>query len=177
MPVLSWQMATRKLTDAERAVIIPNRQAMSDTHGDLWFMRPSADGRLVTGGGLIFETNGAERLKRIVSDRLARLFPMLNGVTFDYVWNGRLAMTTDYTPRVHQLGPDAFGWDGCNGRGVALAVSLGRELSYAATGHTPVRDLALPLTPVRPVPFHAIAKRVAPLKLIQYRWNDRRELS
>lgn len=175
VPVLSWQMATRPLTDAERAAIIPNRQAMSDTHGDLWFMRHSADGRLVTGGGLIFATNGAERLKRIVSNRLGTLFPALQGITFDYVWNGRLAMTTDYTPRIHQLGANGFGWDGCNGRGVALAVSLGRELALAATGK-PVQDLALPLTPVRPIPFHGIASRVAPFKLLQYRWNDLREI-
>src|SRR5262245_7639708 len=32
MPVLSWQMATRPLSDNIRSTIIPDRQAMSDTH-------------------------------------------------------------------------------------------------------------------------------------------------
>jgi glycine/D-amino acid oxidase-like deaminating enzyme len=37
MPVLSWQMATQPLSDNVRKTIIPGRQAMSDTHGELYF--------------------------------------------------------------------------------------------------------------------------------------------
>ncbi|MFX9532905.1 hypothetical protein ABTO68_20135, partial [Acinetobacter baumannii] len=35
VPVLSWQMATAPLGDNIRKTILPGRQAMSDTHGDL----------------------------------------------------------------------------------------------------------------------------------------------
>jgi glycine/D-amino acid oxidase-like deaminating enzyme len=35
MPVLSWQMSTQPLSDNIRKTIIPGRQAMSDTHGEL----------------------------------------------------------------------------------------------------------------------------------------------
>src|SRR5215218_1775582 len=52
VPVLSWQMATEPVTDNLRATIIPGRQAMSDTHGELWFARYDARNRLVTGGAL-----------------------------------------------------------------------------------------------------------------------------
>lgn len=175
VPVLSWQMATAPLGDNVRKTILPGRQAMSDTHGDLRFMRYTADNRLVTGGALLIPVNGAERLKRIVGDRLAGMFPALRGVSFDYVWNGRIAMTTDYFPRVHRLGPNGFGWAGCNGRGVALSISLGRELARAAIGQDP-KDLALPFTPPTPLPFNALLQRVGPLKILQYRWNDAREI-
>jgi len=50
MPVLSWQMATQPLSDNVRKTIIPGRQAMSDTHGELYFARYDARNRLVTGG-------------------------------------------------------------------------------------------------------------------------------
>ena len=53
MPVLSWQMATQPLPEAARATIIPGRQAMSDTHGELYFARYDARNRLVTGGAVI----------------------------------------------------------------------------------------------------------------------------
>lgn len=53
MPVLSWQMATRPLSDTARKTIIPGRQAMSDTHGELYFARYDARNRLVTGGAVI----------------------------------------------------------------------------------------------------------------------------
>ena len=175
VPVLSWQMATAPLGDNVRKTVLPGRQAMSDTHGDLRFMRYTADNRLVTGGALLNPVNGAERLKRIVGARLAGMFPALNGVTFDYVWNGRIAMTTDYFPRVHRLGPNGFAWAGCNGRGVALSVSLGRELARAAIGQDP-KDLALPFTAPTPLPFNALLQRIGPLKILQYRWNDAREV-
>ena len=52
MPVLSWQMATQPLSDNIRKTIIPGRQAMSDTHGELYFARYDARNRLVTGGAV-----------------------------------------------------------------------------------------------------------------------------
>lgn len=175
VPVLSWQMATQPLDEAQRRSILPGRQAMSDTHGDLRFMRYTADHRLVSGGALLVPIDGADRLRRIVGLRLSSMFPTLRGLRFDHVWNGRIAMTTDYTPRVHQLGPNAFTWAGCNGRGVALSVSLGRELAYAALGRDPA-ELALPLTEPRPLPFNELLQRIGPFKLLQYRWNDIREI-
>ncbi|WP_448190816.1 NAD(P)/FAD-dependent oxidoreductase [Azospirillum sp. sgz301742] len=175
VPILSWQMATAPQGDNVRKTVIPGRQAMSDTHGDLRFMRWTADNRLVTGGALLIPVNGPERLKRIVGARLAELFPQLDGLTFDYVWNGRIAMTTDYFPRVHRLGPNGFGWAGCNGRGVALSISLGRELAAAAAGRDP-NELALPFTEPTPLPFNSLLQRIGPLKLLQYRWNDSREI-
>ena len=39
MPVLSWQMATQPLSEDIRKTVIPGRQAMSDTHGELYFAR------------------------------------------------------------------------------------------------------------------------------------------
>src|ERR1700752_5365538 len=38
MPVRSWQMATAPLSDAARKTVIPGRQAMSDPHGELYFV-------------------------------------------------------------------------------------------------------------------------------------------
>jgi glycine/D-amino acid oxidase-like deaminating enzyme len=175
IPVHSWQMATAPLGDSLRARIMPERNAVSDTHGELYFMRYDARHRLVTGGALINRANGAERLKAIVGARLQRLFPEIGPVEFDYVWNGYVGMTRDFMPRFHQIGPDGYTWVGCNGRAVGLSIAIGREFAKAATG-APRRELALPFTTPEPVPFHAIARRVAPLALLKYRWRDRREV-
>src|SRR5436309_1822061 len=75
MPVLSWQLATQPLSDTARQTIIPGRQAMSDTHGELYFARYDARNRLVTGGAVIGPGNKPERLKVIVAERLQRLWP------------------------------------------------------------------------------------------------------
>jgi glycine/D-amino acid oxidase-like deaminating enzyme len=111
-----------------------------------------------------------------IGERLRRLFPQLGEVRFDYVWNGYLAMTRDYFPRMHRLGPDAFAWAGCNGRAVGLSIALGRELARAVTG-TPEDDLALAFTEPTPLPLHALARRLAPLMLLVYRHRDGREIA
>lgn len=175
VPVLSWQMATQPLADSVRASVIPGRQAMSDTHGDLHFARYDARNRLVTGGAVIAPFNRVERLKAMIGERLKRLWPQIGELRFDHVWNGTIGMTGDFLPRFHRLGPDAWAWVGCNGRAVALSVALGGEFARAVRGARE-SELALPFTEPAPLRFHALARRVAPLMLARYRQLDRREI-
>ena len=176
MPVLSWQMATQPLSDDVRKSVIPGRQAMSDTHGELYFARYDARNRLVTGGAVIGPGNKAERLKFRVAQRLQRLWPQIGQVNFDYVWNGYVGMTTDFLPRIHRFGPDAYGWTGCNGRAVALSIALGDELSKAVRG-LPESNLALPFSDPVPIAAHGLLRRLAPLMLMVYRRRDAREIA
>ncbi len=176
MPVLSWQMATQPLSDNVRKTIVPGRQAMSDTHGELYFARYDARNRLVTGGAVIGPGNKAERLKATLTERLQRLWPQIGEVSFDYVWNGYVGMTTDFLPRIHRLGPDAYGWTGCNGRAVALSIALGNELSKAVRG-VPENELALPFTEPATIPAHGLLRELAPLMLLLYRRRDAREIA
>ena len=175
VPVLSWQMSTMPLSDNVRRSIIPGRQAVSDTHGELYFARFDARHRLITGGALVLPYNRAERLKPYIAKRLRNLFPQIGDVAFDHVWNGYIGMTRDYTPRIHQLGPDAYAWAGCNGRAVALSVALGRELASAVHGQ-PLNSLALPFSRPEPLPLHGVVRRIAPLMLLEYRRRDALEI-
>jgi glycine/D-amino acid oxidase-like deaminating enzyme len=181
VPVHSFQMATPPIGDNMRAAIIPGRQAVSDTHGDLHFARYDKRNRLITGGALMVPVNAESRLPFLIGPRLATMFPQLGEVSFDYVWSGYIGMTVknfggDYFPRVHQLGPGGWAWAGCNGRGIALSFSLGRDLAKAALGTDP-KTLALPVEPVQPVPFHGIARRLGPFMLMKYRQMDAREIA
>jgi len=176
VPVLSWQMSTQPLSDNVRKTVIPDRQAMSDTHGELYFARYDARNRLITGGAVIGPGDRAERLKSRVAERLQRLWPQIGEVKFDHIWNGYVGMTTDFLPRIHRLGPDAYGWTGCNGRAVALTIPLGNELAKAVRG-VPESQLALPFTQPAPLPFHGVLRKLAPLMLLLYRRRDAREIA
>jgi glycine/D-amino acid oxidase-like deaminating enzyme len=175
MPIRSWQMATQPLSDDARKIIIPGRQAMSDTHGELYFARYDARNRLVTGGALINTNDAVAKLKSMVAERLQRLWPEIGDVKFDYVWNGYVGMTTDFLPRIHRLGPDAYAWAGCNGRAVALSIALGDELSKAVRG-VPESELALPFSEPTPIVAHGLLRHLAPLMLALYRRRDAREI-
>ncbi len=176
MPVLSWQMATQPVSETARQTIIPGRQAMSDTQGELYFARYDARNRLVTGGAVIGPGNKPKRLKVTVAERLQGLWPQIGPIEFDYVWNGYVGMTTDFLPRIHRLGRNAYGWTGCNGRAVALSIALGDELSKAVQG-VPERDLALPFSDPAPILAHGLLRRLAPLMLMLYRRRDAREIA
>lgn len=175
VPVFSWQLATTPVGDNVRQSVIPGRQAVSDTHRELYFARYDARNRLVTGGAILLPFKRRERMQPYIRARLARLFPALGPVQFDYVWNGYVGITRDFFPRMHTLGPDAYAWAGCNGRAVGLSVALGRELAKAVTG-TPVAALALPMSAPAPLPLHGLVRRLAPLMLLPYRHIDRREV-
>jgi glycine/D-amino acid oxidase-like deaminating enzyme len=176
VPVLSWQMATQPLPENVRKTLLPGRLAMSDTHGDLHFARYDARNRLVTGGALAIGYNGFARLKPRIAARLKRLWPQIGEPTFDHVWNGYISMTTDFLPRAHKLGPGAIGWAGCNGRGVGLAMGLGREMARSLLGADD-KDVALPFVEPRPLPFHGVLRRLAPFKVLEYRIRDAMEIS
>lgn len=183
IPVLSWQMATQPVSDNIAKTVIPGRQAMSDTHRELYFARWDARNRLVTGGAAILPGAGGANLRPTVAARLKRLWPQLGDVEFDYVWSGYVGMTPDNLlqpqvpgyPRIHQLGPNGFGWVGCNGRAVALSISLGRQLAKAIQG-TALETLGLPLSTPKPQPFQGLIRRIAPLALPLYRRLDAQEV-
>jgi hypothetical protein len=53
---------------------------------------------------------------------------------------------------------------------------LGREFAKALAGE-PIDRLALPLSDIRPLPFHGMIRRLAPLMLLDYRRRDLTEIS
>ena len=174
IPVLSWQMATEPLGDNLRRKILPGRQAVSDTSGDLRFFRYDARNRLITGGAVLGSWNVAERVRTRAANRLAEAFPDLGVPLMTHVWSGYIGMNWDRFPRVHRLGPEGWAWIGCNGRGVALGIALGREMARAVCGE-PLEDLELPDSEPQPFPAQGLLRRVAPSYLAWLRRKDRVE--
>lgn len=172
VPITSWQLATEPLSTAQQAAILPARQAVSDTRGDLQYFRYDARGRLITGAGMIFKTGAPARLPKLVGARLAHAFPQLGTPKFSHIWSGFVGITTDFFPRFHHLGPNYIGFAGYNGRGVALSVPIGQELAKALEGAAD-QDLALPFSAPHEIPMHGLVRRIAPAALARYRWRDK----
>ena len=101
-------------------------------------------------------------------------YPQLASCRMSHSWSGYIGVTADHFPHVYQLGPDAWSWVGCNGRGVALSVSIGDRLASVMTG-TPAAELGLPVSKLSPMPFHGISRTVAPAYLAWMRIKDRLE--
>jgi len=174
VPVSSYQAATRPLGTAGES-ILPGNQACSDSRADLRFFRKDREGRLVSGGALALELAAGPRLGRLVSRRLGTLFPQLGAVPIEQVWSGRIAMTPERLPHLHRSADGLTAWVGCNGRGLALSMAMGKVVADAVTGAS-ADALPLPLTAPKGLPFHWLVKRTARLILPYYRLRDRREM-
>ena len=174
-PVRSHQMATQIYPQDVRATVLPEDHACSDSQGDLHFFRWDAHGRLVTGAALAVPLGWRERAPARAAERVEKVFPQLGRPKFDYVWHGYVGITWDRLPHCHELAPGVLAFVGCNGRGVALATSIGTELAKALLGAR-IADLPMPFTPLAPFPAHSIARRFTSFPILLYRRRDAAEI-
>ncbi len=167
----SFQVATVPLSDNLRRSILPEGQVSSDTRKLLLYFRLDHTGRLLMGGrGPFREPRGPQdwaHLERIVG----KLFPQLDGIAFDHRWCGRVAITRDYLPHLHEPAPGLLIDIGCQGRGVGLQSAMGRAIAaYIATGDADT--LPLPPTPIAPLPLHALHRLYVSAIIGWYRLSD-----
>jgi glycine/D-amino acid oxidase-like deaminating enzyme len=72
------------------------------------------------------------------------------------------------------MGPGVWGWIGCNGRGVALSISMGKVLADLVGGRS-TAELPLPVETLRPIPFRPAASLLARSMIGWYRRKDERD--
>jgi glycine/D-amino acid oxidase-like deaminating enzyme len=171
VPIHSLQVATRPLPDDVRATILPRGHVVSDTQRILIYFRLDDAGRLVLGGrGSLGETN-RDSLYRFVENAARRLFPAIGTPEWEFRWAGKVALTADHMPRVHELAPGLRACLGYNGRGVAMATAMGTALAeWTRTGD--VDAVPLPVVRLRPLPFHRFRRPVLEVVTAYCRFRD-----
>ncbi|HET6389240.1 FAD-dependent oxidoreductase [Hyphomicrobium sp.] len=154
LPLHSFQIATAPLSKDLLSQILPEDQVVSDSRRILVYFRKGPDGRMLLGGrGSMAEPVSSDAWAHL-EHALKRLYPALEGVTIEKRWFGRVALTLDHLPHVHEPEPGLLVAAGCQGRGVGLMTALGPRLVDYFVSKDP--DLIpFPLTPIRPIPFHA----------------------
>jgi glycine/D-amino acid oxidase-like deaminating enzyme len=169
----SYQIATEPLSDNIRKSILPFGQVSSDARKLLLYFRLDDAGRLLLGGRGPFREPRDESDWHHLEAMLPRVFPQVKGARIEYRWCGRVAITRDFLPHIHEPAPGLLIDIGCMGRGVALQTALGQAMAeYVASGD--VDALPLPLLPIRPLPFHALNKVYFAAAVAWYRFLDRR---
>lgn len=152
------QLATAPL-GPEAAHIIPGRQGVWDTGKIMFSLRRDAKDRLLIGTmGRVIGSKDHGLTRRWAEKRLRTVFPDLGAVTFDDAWFGKIAMTPDHLPRVHQLAPGLWTAIGYNGRGIITGTLFGMSIADLLTGMDPM-DLPLPVSDVTRARGAAIASR------------------
>ncbi|MDF1794461.1 MAG: FAD-binding oxidoreductase [Thalassobaculaceae bacterium] len=172
--IINYQVSTHPLPDAVAATVMPGDIASSDTQRDLYPFRKDRAQRLVTGATLALPLNMDARIRPWIAERIGNVFPQIEDRRLEYVWNGRIAMTPNRLPRVHEIGPGAITPIAYNGRGMAMGVAMGRELADWAEGK-PADALGLPKMEIQPRPLLSALGGWAQAALVRYRQLDRRD--
>ncbi|WP_369810029.1 NAD(P)/FAD-dependent oxidoreductase [Bradyrhizobium sediminis] len=154
VPVFSSIVATEPLPDEIVRGIMPTRSVLYESGHITVYYRVDASNRLLMGGRgpmrWIRDPAAVDYLRRYA----VRLWPALRDVRWTHGWNSRLAMTADHYPHVHEPGPGALAYLGCNGRGVALATAMGQQLAERLVGGE-AAQIDMPITTLKPIRFHA----------------------
>jgi glycine/D-amino acid oxidase-like deaminating enzyme len=148
-----FNLATKPLPLELRKSILPQNQGVWDTKKILSSFRLDRDNRLIFGSVGALRGPGTAIHKSWARRELARIFPQLHKIQFEYEWYGMIGMTEDAIPRFHQHGRNCWSISGYNGRGIAPGTTFGRDLAGLMLGSLGAEDLALPLTQVRSAPF------------------------
>ncbi len=167
IPVSSFIIATEPLSDNLRRSILSEGHCTADTRRFLYYTRLDDEGRLVFGGrGLLREPRSTADFDHLRFG-LAKVFPQARDVPIQFAWSGRLALTPDGVPHVHEPREGLLMALGYNGRGVAAASALGTAMGkYAASGD----PSALPVPPsnIDQIPFHGLRE---PFMAMAFAWN------
>lgn len=157
IPVFSYQIATRPLSDNLRRSILAGGMPVSDTRRLLLYFRFDHTGRLLVGGRGRFRQTEEPRFYESIVRGLDWLYPQIGPVEFDHYWAGQVAVTLDHLPHLSELAPGLHAMIGYNGRGVAMATACGKMMAERLRG-APLDALPLPAVPMRQIPFHGLRR-------------------
>ena len=134
MPVGTYIVGTAPM-DAERAAaLLPQNAAVCDNNFVLDYFRLSADYRMLFGGRVSYTTSTPRNLQEPMAQRMAKVFPTLNGVPIEFVWGGFVDISMNRAPDFGRLGDNIYYLQGFSGHGVALTGLAGKLVANAMTG-------------------------------------------
>ncbi|MBP3860694.1 MAG: FAD-binding oxidoreductase, partial [Pseudomonas sp.] len=163
-------IATRPLSPELRKTILPGGEVCSDARRLLLYFKQDAQGRVLLGGrGPFAEPRRAEDWAHLERS-LISVFPQLAGVAIEYRWSGRVALNHSVLPQLHEPQPGLSILMGYNGRGIAMATTLGKHLAARVSGAS--NDFPFPVTPMRRIPFHSLQRLYVAAGISYYRLLD-----
>lgn len=167
----SFIVATRPLTSAAAESILARGETASTSQRLLLYFRKDSEGRLLMGGrGFFAEPRGPEDFAHLERS-LELLFPQLGPLDYAYRWSGRIAVTRDFMPHVHEPAPGVTVAIGCNGRGIALCTSFGKHIAARLTGTSDT--FPYPISPIVRIPMHQLQRFYVAAGVAWYSLLDR----
>lgn len=162
LPMVSIAVATAPLSKAMQAEILPGKITISDTRLAIYFSRYDRDGRLIFGCVGSADAVGTLGGHKRLNDGLRTVFPQLKQTPIERTWSGRIAVTPEMMPHLHEPESGILAALGFSGRGIAMTSVMGRTLTAKILGAED-HELAFPVSSIQKIPMHGLIRTVLPL--------------
>ncbi len=170
VPIFGAIAASAPLPDAIASRVVPSRAVLYESGAITVYYRLDAQQRLLIGGrGPMREVGGTAEIPHLLA-YARRLWPILADVQWTHAWGGRLAMTRDHYPHIHEPARGVLACLGYNGRGVAMATAMGARLARRISH--PLEPFDMPVTPMRSIPLHALWPVAVKAAILRGRVSD-----
>lgn len=171
VPLTAVQVATEPLPEKVRESILPGGHTLSDTRRTILYGRLEPKGHFVLGS--IGQAGDGWRMDfRRLRHEANRIFPQLGSAKWRYQWGGRIAITEDHLPHLHEPAQGLHIGLGYNGRGVAMSNVMGRVLAERVLGNES-RESPFPVTSIKRYPLGQFSGFGAPLVIAYMGLRDR----
>ena len=165
VPIYTAIAATEPLQPDVAAQILPTRSVLYEQSNFYAYYRVDAQGRFLMGGRSRLGDRYRPEHFRHLMNYTFKLFPQLRGIRWTHFWNGQVAITTDHYPHIHEPAPGIRIGLGYNGRGIAMATTMGRLLAKRILGAVET-EIDLPITGIKPIPLHPLWPAFAEARLM-----------
>ena len=135
LPVGCFQVATEVLSEECLQAALPHNSCVTDNQFILDYFRRSTDNRLLFGGGCTYLGGIPKDINAFMRPLLARVFPQLADVNFEFAWGGHLDCSVRRTPDVGMDG-NVYWLQGYSGHGVLPTLAAARAVAEAILGKT-----------------------------------------
>jgi glycine/D-amino acid oxidase-like deaminating enzyme len=154
VPLFGAIAATAPLAERALRQVMPGRAVLYESGTVTVYCRVDAGGRLLIGGRgpqrEVSEIRALGHLRR----HAETLWPAVRGAAWTHAWGGRLAMTRDHYPHIHEPAPGVSICLGYNGRGVAMSTAMGAQLARRILA--PSAPFDMPITAMKGIALHAL---------------------
>lgn len=170
VPLFGAIVATGAIPHEIARRVMPSRAVLYETGTVTVYYRIDAGGRLLIGGrGPMREIANAAAVPHLLA-YAHKLWPALQHVPWTHAWGGRLAMTTDQYPHIHEPAPGVIACLGYNGRGVALSTAMGVQLAQRIVNQSAQFDM--PISSMKAIAFHRFWPAAVRAEIARGRFAD-----
>lgn len=135
LPIATYVMATEPL-GGRLSDLLTTQAAIYDTRFAFDYYRPLQDSRILWGGRISANTKNPQNLENLLKADMLKVFPQLQDVQIDYVWDGWMGYSRHQMAQIGQLKPGVWYAIGFGGHGVGPTTAAGEIVASAISGES-----------------------------------------